>query len=110
MTALSLAEYRALPRAQRNLPNWRRMSEADHGAYMEVGGADAPANNPAVVAEAETVIDPAITATVARMRELRSGERRSPATARRGRRLARIRRDYEAASGVKSSAAEHTDG
>jgi hypothetical protein len=110
MTTLSLAEYRALPHAQRNLTNWRRMSDAGRGEYLESGGANAPINNPAI-AEAVTAIDPAIAATVERMAaNYKLAQEGPPMDASVAATIERIRSAHEAVSGFKRSSTEHTDG
>jgi hypothetical protein len=98
---MNLNEYRSLPAAQRSLSNWRQMSEADRTAYLEAGGASAPINNPPIVEEAAAV-DPAIAATIERVREnYKLATTAAPQDAATAAALDRISANYKAASGFE---------
>jgi hypothetical protein len=97
--AMNLAEYRSLPSVQRSLARWKEMSDADRTAYMEAGGADAPINNPPIAEEA-AAIDPAVTATIERVKaNSKRATTEAPKDAATTAAMDRIAANYKAASG-----------
>ncbi len=98
---MNLTEYRTLPHAQRTLTNWKQLSEADRGEYLEAGGANAPINNQ-IPAETVKAIDPTVAATIERVRAnhaLATAE--APKDAATAAVIERIGANHEAASGFK---------
>jgi hypothetical protein len=95
----TLAKYRTLPHAERNLTNWRAMSEADRAEYLEAGGANAPINNQ-IAAETVTAIDPIVAATIERVKaNHKLATTAAPKDAATSSALDRIAANYKAASG-----------
>jgi len=96
---MNLKTYQTLPHVERNLTNWRAMSEADRAAYLEAGGANAPINNQ-IEAETVTAIDPTVALTIERVRgNYALATTAAPTDAATAAAIDRIAANYRAASG-----------